>query len=324
MCAFWLNSRLIEILGRAGRRVRVADGQRADALRRGEIASSSSGDVVSDVGDVVEAEVAAVARQQRGDVDVERQQIANRVAVLGAVQPVHDVAARRALALPTRDRATSASHVGEAGVLGLASGAACPAAASRARSACAARAPTSPRRRQVVEAGRFEIHRIVGRLRRAAVVAADAVLLEPARDASPHRRLWPAGRCATAAALRPAGRAAAHGCGGARAARRAAPAARARAARGARPGQRDASTTFFIVGLVSAFFSSAFCCARGSGGGTRRRIVRAELHQLAHRGDHFLARVPLAAARRANRCCCPAAAAARASRPAAAASGCPC
>ena len=105
MCAFWLNSRLIGYSVVPGRAVGIADRQRADALRRGEIPLEQQRRRPQRRGDVVEAEVAAVARQQRGDVDVERQQIANRVAVLGAVQPMHDVAARACSALPRRDRA---------------------------------------------------------------------------------------------------------------------------------------------------------------------------------------------------------------------------
>ena len=53
----------------------------------------------------------AVARQQLGDVDVERQQIANRVAVFGAVQPMHDVAARACSCPARRDRASRRASV---------------------------------------------------------------------------------------------------------------------------------------------------------------------------------------------------------------------
>ena len=55
------------------------------------------------VGDVVEPVALVVARQQFGDVDVQRQQIADRVGVFGAIQPVQrrapgiHVAGRRAV-----------------------------------------------------------------------------------------------------------------------------------------------------------------------------------------------------------------------------------
>ena len=140
--------------------------------------SSSSGDVRSDDGDVVEPEVRAVARQQFGDVDVERQQIANRVAVLGAVQPMDDIAARVALALPRAiERAREPGREGR--VLGF-RGTRHALRRHRAHAQLAQHAfPRRRLRQQVVQARGLEIDRVVGRLRRAAVVAADAVLLDP-------------------------------------------------------------------------------------------------------------------------------------------------
>ena len=93
---FWLKSRLIEYSAVPALHLGIADRQRADALRGGEVAVEQQRRRAQRRGDVVEAEVAAVVRQQRGHVDVERQQIADRVAVLGAVQAVDDVAAGRA------------------------------------------------------------------------------------------------------------------------------------------------------------------------------------------------------------------------------------
>ena len=158
--------------------VGIADRQRADALRRCQIALEEQRRSSQRGGDVVEPEVGAVARQQFGDVNVEGQQIANRVAVLGPVQPMDDVAAGRALAPPCLiERAREPR--GEGRVLGFRG------SWHVLRWHCAhAQFPEHafPRRRlgqQVVQASGLEIDRVVGRLRRAAVVAADAVLLDP-------------------------------------------------------------------------------------------------------------------------------------------------
>jgi hypothetical protein len=88
------------VFGRAGPHVGVADGQRADALRGGEIPLEQERRGLQRRGNVVEPEVGAIARQQVGHVDIERQQVTNGVAVFGAVEPMNDVDARRALACP--------------------------------------------------------------------------------------------------------------------------------------------------------------------------------------------------------------------------------
>ncbi len=62
---FWLKSRLIEYSDVPAGAVGIADGQRADALRRGEVAVEQQRRGAQRRGDVVEAEVAAVVRQQR-------------------------------------------------------------------------------------------------------------------------------------------------------------------------------------------------------------------------------------------------------------------
>ena len=89
------------------RRARVAERQRADALGRGEIAFEQHRRDAEHVGVVVEAGARIVGRQQRRDVDLERQQIANRVGVLGAVQPVRQRPARIRRRRARRDRASS-------------------------------------------------------------------------------------------------------------------------------------------------------------------------------------------------------------------------
>ena len=72
----------------------IADRELGDPQAGGEIALEQQRRRGERRRDVVEAEVAAVARQQIGDVDGDAQQIANRVRVLGAVQAMQDVAAR--------------------------------------------------------------------------------------------------------------------------------------------------------------------------------------------------------------------------------------
>ena len=64
----------------------VAEGQPADLPGRGHVAVEQHRGDRQHVGDVVEPVARLVRRQQRPLVDVQRQQIADRVAVLGAVQ----------------------------------------------------------------------------------------------------------------------------------------------------------------------------------------------------------------------------------------------
>ena len=79
--------------------LRIAERQRADALGRGQVALEQHRRHAEHVGVVVEAGARIVRRQQRRDVDVEREQIANRVGVLGAIQPMHQRAARDSASL---------------------------------------------------------------------------------------------------------------------------------------------------------------------------------------------------------------------------------
>ena len=99
--------------------LRIANGERADPLRGGDIAVEQKWRCRQRGGDVVEAEVAAVVWQQRRDIDVERQQIADRIAILDAVEAMDDVAPRRAARRPAAiERIPEPGR--EAGVLGSA------------------------------------------------------------------------------------------------------------------------------------------------------------------------------------------------------------
>ncbi len=73
---------------RSPARIRIADRQRADLARGVHVALEQHGRNAEHVADVVEAVGGVVRRQQRRGIDIERQQIANGVRVLGAVQAV--------------------------------------------------------------------------------------------------------------------------------------------------------------------------------------------------------------------------------------------
>ena len=86
-----------DTVGVAGR-LRAADcpdRKAADRLRRGEIAFHEGRRHPQHAGDVVEAVAGVVGRQEIGDVHVERQQVADGVLVLGAVQPMECLGATR-------------------------------------------------------------------------------------------------------------------------------------------------------------------------------------------------------------------------------------
>ena len=76
------------------RGVALADREPADLRRRRDVALEQRRRHAEDVGDVVEAAARVVCRKQRRGVDVERQQIANRVGVLDAVHAVERRAPR--------------------------------------------------------------------------------------------------------------------------------------------------------------------------------------------------------------------------------------
>ena len=74
------------VYGRHGRRGRIAHRERRDLRRRGQILLEQRGRYAQDVGDVVETVALVVGRQELGRIDVEREQIAHGVAVLGSIQ----------------------------------------------------------------------------------------------------------------------------------------------------------------------------------------------------------------------------------------------
>ena len=96
--------------GRAG--VAIADREAADLARRAQVALHQRRRKRLHVGDVVEALADGVGRQERGDVDVDAEQVAHRVLVLRTVQAlertpagIRDSARRR-----RRSRVSSESH----------------------------------------------------------------------------------------------------------------------------------------------------------------------------------------------------------------------
>lgn len=84
-----LLQQLRHLVAGGGRRVgqrAIAHRQAADLPRRREVALEVRGREGQAGGDVVEAVVGFVGQQQRGRVDVQRQHVAHRVRVLGAIQ----------------------------------------------------------------------------------------------------------------------------------------------------------------------------------------------------------------------------------------------
>ena len=76
-----------------GARLRIADRERADAARRAQVAFHQRRRKRLRVGDVVEAVADRVGRQERVDVDVDREQRAHRARVLGAIEALERPAA---------------------------------------------------------------------------------------------------------------------------------------------------------------------------------------------------------------------------------------
>ncbi len=90
-----LRQILSNAVGLAARRdARVADRERADLLGRRQVALLQRRRDAEDVRDIVEAVGRIVGRQHRRDVHVDRQHVADRVGVLGAVQAVQHRPAR--------------------------------------------------------------------------------------------------------------------------------------------------------------------------------------------------------------------------------------
>ena len=91
-CSSWVRSGGRLTVSPPGDLSGAADREPADLPRGGEIAFEQRGREVAD-GDVVEAVAGIVAGQQRGDVDVERQQIADGVLIFGAIEAAEGVGA---------------------------------------------------------------------------------------------------------------------------------------------------------------------------------------------------------------------------------------
>ena len=92
------------VRGLARRRLAIADREPADLARRAQVALEQRRRERLHVGDVVEALAERVGRQERGDVDVEREQIVHGARVLGAVQTLERPPARIRRAPRPRDR----------------------------------------------------------------------------------------------------------------------------------------------------------------------------------------------------------------------------
>ena len=127
---------------RAGRAHRRADGEAADLLRGRQISLEQHRRQPADA-DVVEAMARVVARQQRRDVDLEVEQIADGVLIFRAVQPAERVGAagigiRAGGAIERRFEVRDQRVVG-----GFGRAAAGRPEASRARAACGRRAPSA-------------------------------------------------------------------------------------------------------------------------------------------------------------------------------------
>jgi hypothetical protein len=75
------------------RRLRVANRERADAAGRRQVAFEQHGRDAEDVGDVVESGTRVVRGKQRRRIDLEVEQVADGVGVLGAIEPMDERAA---------------------------------------------------------------------------------------------------------------------------------------------------------------------------------------------------------------------------------------
>ena len=145
-------------------------------LRRRQIALLQRRRDAEHVGDIVEAVGRIVGRQQRRDVDVEREQIANRVGVFGAVEAMEHRPARDSASPPPPDPARLRAKRISSWYGRPWSGRRAPAAAS-CRSAASARPfPTSSGASAIVR----EIQAVERQIRRLEplVVAGDAVAID--------------------------------------------------------------------------------------------------------------------------------------------------
>ena len=190
MYPFWLNSRLMECSVVPGLTCGSPTAIALTRSRRVHVSLQQQRRRFERRRDVVEPELRAVGRQQIGHVNVDCQQIADRVRIFGAIQTMHDVAARRAVAFPGAiERCSKPAR--KARVLGLATDAACLEAASPARSVSEGLAPTYPAWPN--RSSKPAASRLTGAsagIRRAFVVTRDAVLIHE-RAVLGRIRGWP-------------------------------------------------------------------------------------------------------------------------------------
>ena len=95
----------------------IAHREAADLARRGEIALGQHRRHRQDVGDVVEAEAGIIGREQRRRVDLQVEQVADRVGVLRAVQSMDGVAPAR-IRIASRRRVDPAREPRRKGLVG--------------------------------------------------------------------------------------------------------------------------------------------------------------------------------------------------------------
>ena len=189
-----------------------ADREAADSARGRQVLFEQRRRDAQHAGLVVEPVALVVGGQQVGDVHLQVEQIADGVAVLGAVQPVHRLEPGIGM-LPRLRFELPFERGGERRRAWPRRAAACPAAASCRRASCAPPSPRSrrARRRRPGSCPSSDEPAGLG----ARVVAGDAVLSEPARRRARGRRRLPSRRGQPARVLarpwdvRGAGRAAA-------------------------------------------------------------------------------------------------------------------
>ena len=117
--------------GAAGRKARTSDGQPADFLRRRHIAFEQRRRQIANR-DVVETVAGRVARQHRRRVEFQRQQIANRVLIFGAVEAAERIRSAW-IGSAAESVSSEASSEASAAARSASSGCRAPAAASAGR-----------------------------------------------------------------------------------------------------------------------------------------------------------------------------------------------
>jgi hypothetical protein len=155
----------------------IAHGHGADALGRVHISFQQQRRRFERRRDVVEPEFRAVGRQQVSHVNVDRQQVSDRVRIFGAIQTMHDVVARAAAAFPgTVHRCSQPVRKSRVFCLGRTG-------QPRRRHGPYAQLPKNSfpsvrMAQKIVEARRFEINRSLRRVHRALAVTGNAVLIQ--------------------------------------------------------------------------------------------------------------------------------------------------